>query len=154
MGIFESYIIKLCNAFSNPKDKERAVSFIMANYNSQTQTYEFANGVSVNKAFMYELIENPEYYKTNFMKNSKIPRPDETTYYQNQHYTQLWGLVVESLQKNIFRIEPPNHITLYDHMDRLNGDLKLYGWIGTKNWEGTKDDGCSILELKPLNDEK
>lgn len=88
------------------------------------------------------------------MTNNQILRPEETNYYQNQPYTQLWNLVVESLQKNVFRIKPPSHITLYDHMDRLNADLKLYGWIGTKNWEGTKDDGCSILELKPLNNAK
>lgn len=88
------------------------------------------------------------------MINKQIPRPEETTYYQTQPYAQLWALVVESLQKNIFRIKPPSHITLYDHMDKLNADLKPHGWIGTKNWEGTKDDGCSILELKPLNDEK
>lgn len=88
------------------------------------------------------------------MKNSEIPRPEETAYYQTQPYTQLWALVVESLQKNIFRIKPPAHITLYDHMDKLNADLKPYGWVAKKTWEGTKDDGCSILELKPLKDAK
>lgn len=86
------------------------------------------------------------------MINNNIPRPEETTYYENQPYTQLWNLVVESLQKNMFRIKPPSHITLYYHLNQLNLNLRPYGWIGNSQWVGSKDDGYNVLELKPLTE--
>jgi hypothetical protein len=154
MDIFDYYINKLCNAFSSPGDKYIVISFIMENYNPETQMYEFANGVSISKKFMDELIKNPEYYKSIIMTNNNIPRPEETTYYQNQPYTQLWNLVAESLQKNYFRIKPPSHISVVYYMDQLNVDLRLHGWMAVASWIGDKDQGYTILELKPLKDAK
>jgi hypothetical protein len=152
MDIFDSYINELCNAFSSPENKYIVMSFIMESYNPETQMYEFANGVSMSKRFMDELIKNPEYYKSIIMTNNNIPRPEETTYYQNQPYTQLWNLVAESLQKNIFEIRIPVNITIYEHLDQLNADLKPYGWKGVQRVVGSdRDNSYSVLALVPSN---
>lgn len=91
------------------------------------------------------------------MTNNQIPRPEETTYYQNDPYTQLWELIKTSLEQNIFKIDIPNEMTFlvsYEEMEKLNLNLKKYGWVATRYGAGHLNNFYNFLQLKPLKDTK
>jgi hypothetical protein len=95
------------------------------------------------------------------MQNNNIPRPNETTYYQNkpqtqqnQFYAQLWDLIAEKLCKNTFVIKVPEHICLGLHINQLNADLKSYGWVAEHLRVKKLPNGYDVIYLTPLKDEK
>ena len=86
------------------------------------------------------------------MKDFHLPRPEETLYDQKTNSTlnAILNEIKLSININKFEFIPKAYWGIYEHESEIKDRIRKFGWDIEICWHGSKEDGNTIVKLKPL----
>lgn len=85
------------------------------------------------------------------MSKFTIPTPQENNYF-NENPTPseaLLNKVQECIKNKIYTFRDEYKFESYENLNAVNLELSQFGWVINRKWVGSKDDGYSVIEIKP-----
>lgn len=57
--------------------------------------------------------------------------------------------ITDSIKSKIYTIKDKYRFESYENLNAVNLELSQFGWMIERKWQGLKDDGYSVIEIKP-----
>ena len=85
------------------------------------------------------------------MNKYTIPTPQENNYFQENPSSKvaLMNAITVSIKSKIYTIKDEYRFESYENLNAVNLELSQFGWMIERKWRGSKDDGYSVIEIKP-----
>ena len=85
------------------------------------------------------------------MSKFTIPTPQENNYFNENPTSKdaLLNAVSACIENKIYTFRDEYRFESYENLNAVNLELSQFGWMIERSWRGSKDDGYSVIEIKP-----